>query len=114
MSASKMVLGVIGFCVASGLNVDCAGWAPSTPQSRANELQSRYMTAVQAELTSKLDTKTAVAGMVLTARTGAAVTLADGTEIPAGTKLMGRVVAVRAKTDENAQAMVTVTFDRRR
>jgi hypothetical protein len=69
------------------------------------------MTTVRAQLTSKLDTKTAVAGMVLTARTGAAVTLADGTEIPEGTKLMGRVLAVRAKTDENAEAMVTVTFD---
>jgi hypothetical protein len=110
MSASRMVLGVFGFCIALGLNAGAQGGA-STPQSRANELQSRYMTAVRAELTSKLDTKNAVAGMVLTARTGAAVTLADGTEIPAGTKLMGRVLAVRAKTDENAEAAVTVTFD---
>jgi hypothetical protein len=110
MSASRMVLGVLGFCVALGLNAGAQGGA-STPQSRANELQSRYMTAVRAQLTSKLDTKTAVAGMVLTARTTAAVTLADGTEIPEGTKLMGRVLAVRAKTDENAESAVTVTFD---
>jgi hypothetical protein len=110
MNASRMVLGVIGFCVVLCLNAVAQGGA-STPQSRANELQSRYMTAVRAQLTSKLDTKTAVAGMVLTARTDAAVTLADGTAIPEGTKLMGRVLAVRAKTDENAEAMVTVTFD---
>ena len=110
MNASKMVLGIVSLCIALGLNAIAQGGA-STPQSRANELQSRYMTTVRADLTSKLDTKTAVAGLVLTARTEAAVTLADGTEIPAGTKLMGRVVAVRAKTDENAEAMVTVTFD---
>jgi hypothetical protein len=110
MNASKVLLGVFGFCIASGLNAGAQGGA-STPQSRANELQSRYMTTVRAQLTSKLDTKTAAAGMVLTARTTAEVTLADGTEIPAGTKLMGRVVAVRAKTDENTEAAVTVTFD---
>ncbi len=111
MSASRMVLGFFGLCVASGLSAIAQGGASSTPQSRANELQSRYMTTVRADLTSKLDTKNAVVGLVLTARTEAAVTLADGTEIPAGTKLMGRVVAVRAKTDENAEAMATVTFD---
>lgn len=110
MNASKVLLGVVGLCVASGLNAVAQG-APSTPQARANELQSRYMTSVRAELTSKLDTKNAIVGLILTARTEGAVTLADGTEIPTGTKLMGRVVAVRAKTDENAEAAVTVTFD---
>ena len=110
MNASKVLLGVFGLCVASGLSAVAQGGA-STPQSRANELQSRYMTAVRAEFTSKLDTKTAVAGMVLTARTGTAVTLADGTEIPAGTKLMGRVIQVHARPDDGGEAMVTVTFD---
>ena len=110
MNASKVLLGFFGLCVASGLNAGAQGGA-STPQGRANELQSRYMTAVRAEFTSKLDSKTAVAGMVLTARTGAAVTLADGTEIPAGTKLMGRVVQVHPKPDEGGESAVTVTFD---
>lgn len=82
-----------------------------TATARANELQSRYMTAVKTQLTSKLDTKNAVAGQPLTLKTAAAVTLADGTVIPEGTKLVGRVIGVRAKTDEQA-AMVVVTFDK--
>jgi hypothetical protein len=113
MNACRMFPGSVVLCAAvslGGLNL-AAQSASATAAARANELQSRYMTAVKTELTSKLDTKTAVAGQPLTLKTEAAVTLADGTVIPEGTKLVGRVIGVRPKTDEQA-AMVVVTFDK--
>jgi hypothetical protein len=69
------------------------------------------MTGVSAELTGKVDTKSAVAGQPIALKTKVDVTLADGTMIAAGTKLAGRVVAVHPKTDEQTGAMLTVTFD---
>jgi hypothetical protein len=85
--------------------------APQTPEARARELQSRYMTGVSTELTGKLDTKSAVVGQSIALRTRADVTLADGKMIPAGTKLAGRVVAVHPKSDEQGASMLMVTID---
>ena len=114
MNACRMFPGNAILCAVvslAALNL-AAQSSSATAAARANELQSRYMTAVKTELTSKLDTKTAVAGQPLTLKTEAAVTLADGTVIPEGTKLVGRVLGVRAKTDEQAGSMVVVTFDK--
>jgi hypothetical protein len=114
MNACRMFPGNAILCAVvslAALNL-AAQSSSATAAARANELQSRYMTAVKTELTSKLDTKTAVAGQPLTLKTEAAVTLADGTVIPEGTKLVGRVIGVRAKTDEQAGSMVVVTFDK--
>jgi hypothetical protein len=113
MNACRMFPGSVVLCgVVSLAALNLAAQSGSgTAAERANELQSRYMTAVKTQLTSKLDTKSAVVGQPLTLKTEAAVTLADGTVIPEGTTLVGRVLGVRAKTEEQA-AMVVVTFDK--
>jgi hypothetical protein len=70
------------------------------------------MTSIKAEVTTRLDTKSAAVGQALSLKTDAPATLADGTVIPEGTKLTGHVVGVRAKTDDTpGGSMVVVIFD---
>ena len=76
--------------------------APTTP---APELRP-----VSAELVSNLDTKTAKTGDSVVVQTKAAVKTADGTEIPKGTKLVGRVVGAQASTAGDT-SQVAVAFD---
>src|SRR5215469_10173445 len=99
MRGSKVFLMSIGLVVGLSGSVLLGAAAqssavPDTAKARANEMQARYMTPVKAEMATKLDTKTATVGQALMMKTDAAATLADGTEIPEGTKLTGRVVGV--------------------
>lgn len=68
------------------------------------------MRPVNAELVSKLDSKTAKTGDEVVVQTKAAVKTADGTEIPKGSKLLGHVVAVQASAGgQNSQ--MALQFD---
>ena len=51
--------------------------------------------ALSAEITSKLDTKNATVGEVVIAKTLSSTTLGNGTDIPRGAMLSGKVTAVR-------------------
>jgi hypothetical protein len=116
MRSSKGFLKCVGLVAGLGAGLGAvaqSGAVPDTAAARANEMQSRYMTPVKAEMTTKLDTKTATVGQTLAMKTDAPATLADGTVIPEGTKLTGRVVGVRAKTEETpGGSMVVVIFDK--
>ncbi|HKO20508.1 MAG TPA: hypothetical protein VJU82_16655 [Acidobacteriaceae bacterium] len=65
---------------------------------------------VKAELVSSLDTKTSKAGDSIVVQTKADVKTADGTQIPKGTKLVGRVVGAQASTTGNT-SQIAVQFD---
>jgi hypothetical protein len=68
------------------------------------------MSPVNGELVSKLDSKTAKTGDSVVVQTKTSAKTADGTEIPKGSKLVGRVMAVHASAPgENSQ--VVVQFD---
>jgi hypothetical protein len=76
--------------------------APATPEAQ--------LSPVNGELVSKLDSKTAKAGDSVVVQTKASVKTADGTDIPKGSKLVGRVIAVQPSTaGENSQ--VSLQFD---
>jgi hypothetical protein len=75
-------------------------------------ITERYMTNVQTELTGKVDSKSAAVGQEVTARTQDAATLADGTALPKGTRLVGRVIQVAAQGKDQPVAMLAITFDR--
>ena len=75
------------------------------------DLVERYMTTVQAEFASKVDTKNAAAGQKVTLLTKKAATLADGTELPKGTRLVGRIVEVHASGNERSGSALTLIFD---
>jgi hypothetical protein len=68
-------------------------------------------TAVAAELTKRIDTKSAKQGDEVDARTTMAAKLPDGTELPSGTKLTGKVTDVKAKTKEDKSSHLAFNLD---
>jgi hypothetical protein len=72
----------------------------------------RYLTPVEAELTGKIDTKNATVGQAVTAKTTQTVRLANGTVLPRGTNLVGRVTEVQARLKGGSSSLLTLTFDR--
>jgi hypothetical protein len=85
-----------------------SGAEPATsPETSAAAVQ---MSPVNGELVSKLDSKTAKTGDSVVVQTKTSVKTADGTEIPKGSKLVGRVLGVQASGQgENSQ--VVLQFD---
>jgi hypothetical protein len=67
--------------------------------------------AVSAELTKRLDTKSAKQGDEVDARVTDAAKLPDGTELPRGTKLVGKVTDVKAKSKEDKSAHLAFNID---
>jgi hypothetical protein len=66
---------------------------------------------LSAEITSKLDAKKATVGEAVTAKTLAETTLANGTTVPRGAILNGKVTAVQSKSSGGGTASVTISFD---
>ncbi len=69
-------------------------------------------TNLSAELTRKVDTKNAKVGDEVVARTTSAAQLSDGTKLPKGTRLLGKVTDVQAKSAEQKESRLAFTFDR--
>ena len=88
--------------------IAAAALAPlfSSPAARAQEKR----TAVSAQLTSKIDTKSARVGDTITAETTEKGKLQDGTEIPRGAKLIGVITNVTSEKDGNGTSMLGVKF----
>jgi len=70
------------------------------------------MKPVKAELVGKLDSKSAKPGDSVVVKTREAVTIADGTQIPKGSKVIGHVTAVQAHSKTSQNSEVAVQFDR--
>ena len=73
-----------------------AGSAMSQPGNAAASFAQG--SSVSAELTKKVDTKNAKVGDEVLARTTSNAQLSDGTKVPRGTKLIGQVTEVQAKS----------------
>jgi hypothetical protein len=67
--------------------------------------------SVSAELTKRIDTKNAKQGDEVDARVTSTAKLPDGTELPKGTKLIGKVTEVKAKSKENKSAHLGFNID---
>jgi hypothetical protein len=67
--------------------------------------------SVNAELTKGIDAKKAKAGDLVNARTTSSVTLADGTELPKGTKLIGKVTEARTKSSSDKTSHVAFSLE---
>ena len=84
--------------------------APQNSQGTSPGASAVDMSPVNGELVSKLDTKTAKTGDSVVVQTKAPVKTADGTEIPKGSKLVGRVMGVHpSAAGDNSQ--VVLQFD---
>lgn len=66
---------------------------------------------VSGQLQSKLDTTTAKAGDTVVVKTETTVKTANGTVIPKGSELVGRVVGVQAEDDAHRNSQVAIQFD---
>jgi len=83
--------------------------SPSAPMA-TSAAATGPMSPISGELTSKLDSKTMKAGDNVTVQVKTAGKTADGTEIPKGSKLVGRVLGVKAAgAGDNSQ--VVLQFD---
>ena len=67
--------------------------------------------SINAELTKGIDAKKAKAGDLVNARTTNAVTLADGTELPKGTKLIGKITEARTKSNSDKTSHVAFSLE---
>ncbi|MFP5228656.1 MAG: hypothetical protein ACLGXA_13615 [Acidobacteriota bacterium] len=86
-----------------------AGAAAQAGRASASAAQAA---SVSAELTKRIDSKNAKVGDEVFAKTTREARLADGTKIPKGSKLLGRVTDARAKSKDNRNGWVTFCFDR--
>jgi len=83
--------------------------SPSAPMA-SPAAATGPMSPISGELTSKLDSKTMKAGDNVTVQVKTTGKTADGTEIPKGSKLVGRVLGVKAAgAGDNSQ--VVLQFD---
>jgi len=64
-----------------------------------------------AKFEGSLTTKSAKLGDVITAKTMKTVKLKDGTEIPRGSKLVGKVLAAQSKQDGKGNSFLAIKFD---
>jgi hypothetical protein len=88
------------------------GTEPAPPNSpvASSEAPAVEMSPVNGELLSKLDSRTAKTGDSVVVQTKSSVKTADGTEIPKGSKLVGRVMGVHpSAAGDNSQ--VVLQFD---
>jgi hypothetical protein len=82
--------------------------ASGTPQAG----QPVAATSVSAELTKRIDTKNAKQGDEVDARVTSTAKLPDGTELSRGTKLIGKVTDVKAKSKEDKSSHLAFSLDR--
>ncbi len=89
-----------------------------TPQQQMTPQRAPSMAAAPAELSpvngelvDKLDTKTAKTGDAVVIKTKDSVKTSDGTEIPKGSKLVGKVVGVKPIGEGNENSQVALQFD---
>jgi hypothetical protein len=69
------------------------------------------LSPVTAELTGKLDSKTAKAGDSVVLKTTEKATMADGTVIPKGTKIMGHVTEAQPYVANSDNGRITLQFE---
>jgi hypothetical protein len=81
---------------------------------KAGELNtsSAATSNVSAELTKKIDTKNARVGDQVFAKTTSAATLSDGTKLSKGTRLLGQITDVHAKSSADKTSHVAFSLDR--
>jgi hypothetical protein len=93
----------------SGSASEQANAAVQGKNASASAAQSSNLSA---ELTKKIDTKHAKVGDEVAARTTSAARLSDGTKLPKGTQLLGKITDVQAKSAEEKASRLAFTFDR--
>jgi hypothetical protein len=99
------------FAIAFIVATLCASGAAA--QSASSEASLAGGTAINAALSSSIDSKKAKSGEQITAHTTEAVKSTDGrTILPKGTKLVGHVTQASARSNGQGEAMLAMQFDK--
>ena len=106
-----VAMAVLTLTASAQVNTGAADSANAAVQGGQNAASEREATNVQAELTKKIDTKDAKVGDPVEARTISKATLADGTKLPKGSRLVGHVTEVQAKSREHHDAQLAFAID---
>lgn len=114
MKAQFAWAAMLALAVAAGAQTSTAATESGSAAAQAGPASPSAAQAanVSAELTKKVDSKDAKVGDPVFAKTTSEARLADGTKVPKGSKLVGRVTDVQAKSKENHDAHVAFCFDR--
>jgi len=86
-------------------------YGTATAQAGPTSASTIQATRISAELAKKIDAKDAKVGDEVVAKTTSEARLADGTKLPKGSKLVGHVTDVQAKSHDNHDSHVAFAFD---
>jgi hypothetical protein len=120
MNVSLSLIAAAAFAVsASAQTTQANGTASVTGSAQttashsgdATSASAQQVTGVSAELNHKIDSKDAKIGDEVVAKTTSDTRLSDGTRIPKGSRLVGHVTDVQAKSRANEDAHIAFAFD---
>jgi len=97
-------------------NASQSGGTSQTAEGRSNTADNgsgniSALRLVKGALEGKLDSKTAGPGDLVVLKTSQKMTMADGTVIPKGSRLVGQVTEVQAHEQGHAKSYVLLNFD---
>jgi len=105
--------GILLAAAVSALLVPSAAHAQvAAPSANERAVTDRYLTTVHAELTGKIDSRTAKPGQEIAVRLLEDARLADGTSLPKGARLLGTVTMSQAQGAQQGGALLVLTLDR--
>ncbi|HTV05350.1 MAG TPA: hypothetical protein VME86_08270 [Acidobacteriaceae bacterium] len=85
--------------------------AANTATAESGKMSAAQATDIQAKLTKNIDSKHAKVGDEVMAKTTSTATLADGTRLPKGTKLLGHVTEVSRESHADKASSLAFTFN---
>lgn len=103
---------LLAAAVAALLALPAAHAQVSAPSANERAVTDRYLTTVHAELTGKIDTRTAKPGQEIAVRLLEDARLADGTSLPKGSRLLGTITMSQAQDAQQGGALLALTLDR--
>jgi hypothetical protein len=110
-AATSGAASAAGSAQSGGAETSAAGSEYAAAQTGQAPASAAQATNVSAELSKKIDTKDAKAGDQVVAKTTSEARLADGTKLPKGSKLVGHVTDVQAKSHDIHDSHLAFAFD---
>jgi hypothetical protein len=107
VAALAMVAGMQGAVAQTSAGTGESG----SDTGQAGQASAAQAASVSAELSKKLDAKDAKVGDEVVAKTTSEARFADGTKLPKGSKLVGHVTDVQAKSHDNHDSHLAFAFD---
>jgi len=104
--------GILLAAVVSALLAPAVPAQVAMPSANERAVTDRYLTTVHAELTGKIDTRTAKPGQEIAVRLLEDARLADGTSLPKGSRLLGTVTTSQPQGAQQGSSLLVLTLDR--